>query len=748
MKCYNCGKEMTPDNRFCANCGAPYKKYKKEPGRAGDVLSTLFGGIVAIALLFLFVLQHFGLYSFSFYPGGTEVWQYERKIITPIEEQAGNEDIVLGDLEKYDVAVYVPSQTFDSETTIILSNPKRNPQIDTKSFAPLGSPVSLDARGGQKRLNKPVRVTIAIDSLENVRDGSFYIADFNERNKWDYIVPDEINVEKRTVSFTTYHLSTFGVVNLGREKNVEDFVNRKSIERWARANIRDVTIQARSDAVTEILRYFNLNSNKSASELVKNKVAEECPDSALSLYLAGRDSAGFTRTVADSVSTNIPKILTPDELERTLREVCQQSWIAQLAPEAPDLLSKGNLDKATVKIMNGISAEFIMPRVENIWVDLADRKANIWSRAEVEKAYQVYREGSDQSRPLWGYVAKAGNFDELWDQMRGVKVEITDDATVSYCRIAGKNPEQLTLKEKTLITQETKQALKKQFDERAGHETDIEIIKKENTAMVNLLNGKNLLKIGSSNPAFSSNDDLDTLMERVYKTVDRVKKDTGRFEVIYQVRTTDNYSEAKLKEMIYMSDIADLVYILYDKGEGAYMKKLADMQLSPETNVAEETEETAAETIAEETAPVETTASETTAAETTAQETVASETTAKEQQNVSLNGKWGSSGFVFEINGSTGVFSTLAGMWQTFADAGLIKIGDLKLKNIVKTGENQWKCQELYWFTLDDKPSAVGWSEAATITMSSDGKSIIIKSKGIHPDTGKSFNSESTYNRL
>jgi|GEM_PF-4959572 len=63
-------------------------------------------------------------------------------------------------------------------------------------------------------------------------------------------------------------------------------------------------------------------------------------------------------------------------------------------------------------------------------------------------------------------------------------------------------------------------------------------------------------------------------MERVYTAVDRVRKDTGRFDIIYQVRNADNYSEANLDNMIYMSDIADLIYALYDKGEGAYMQKL------------------------------------------------------------------------------------------------------------------------------------------------------------------------------
>jgi hypothetical protein len=744
MKCNNCGNEMAPDSKFCANCGAPYKKPKKEPGRAGDVLTTLFGGIIAIALIVFFVFQHFGLYSFSINLSGAEVWQYEKKIVTPIEVQAGNEDVVVGNLEKYDVAVYVPSQAFDSETTVILSNPKKNPQIDTKSFAPLGSPISLDARGEQKRLNRPVRVTIAVDSLENTRDGSFYIADFNERNKWDYIVPDEINVEKRTVTFTTYHLSTFGVVNLGREKNVEDLVNRKAIERWARTNMSDVALQARYDVVNEILRYFMLDGNASAAELLRNKVAEECPESVLSPFLTGKDPSRFAQKVVNSIGANIPKILTPDELEKTLEEVCQQSWISTSAPDAPALLADGNLAEATVEIIDGISTEFIVPRVENIWVDLADRKVNIWNRTEVEKAYQVYREGSDKARPLWGYVAKAGNFDELWDQMRGVTSEINDEAIGSYCRIAGKNPDELTPEEKILITQETKQALRKQFEQRASHEADIEKIKTENTAMVNLLNEKSLLKLGNANPAFNNQDDLETLMERIYETVDKVKKDTGRFDIIYQVRNADNYGEAKLDNMIYMSDIADLIYVLYDKGEGAYMQKLADLQLSPQTNVAEET---IAETVAEETTAAETTAAETTAAETTAQETVAEETTAQEQKSMPLNGKWGSSGFVFEISGPNGVFYTLTGMWQTFADAGFIKLGDLKLKNIAKIGDNKWKCQELYWFTMDGKPSAVGWSGDATITMSDDGKSITIKSTGTHPDTGETFNSESTYLR-
>jgi hypothetical protein len=113
---------------------------------------------------------------------------------------------------------------------------------------------------------------------------------------------------------------------------------------------------------------------------------------------------------------------------------------------------------------------------------------------------------------------------------------------------------------------------------------------------------------------------------------------------------------------------------------------------------------------------------------------------------MSLIGKWSSNGWGFEIRFFTGVFYSVEG-WEEFVDAGLVKVGDLKIKNIEQISSNQWSCLELWYYYHEEKPF-VGWSDNGTITMSEDGKSITIESTFTHPNTGESYSSPVTYHRI
>jgi hypothetical protein len=88
-----------------------------------------------------------------------------------------------------------------------------------------------------------------------------------------------------------------------------------------------------------------------------------------------------------------------------------------------------------------------------------------------------------------------------------------------------------------------------------------------------------------------------------------------------------------------------------------------------------------------------------------------------------LNGVWDRGDIVVTFNNSNAVFTQINSnsAWQQVLDNGSIRIGDKKFRNITKTGDLKWSCQELTYYL--DTYLVKDW-EDCTITMSADGQTI------------------------
>ena len=119
---------------------------------------------------------------------------------------------------------------------------------------------------------------------------------------------------------------------------------------------------------------------------------------------------------------------------------------------------------------------------------------------------------------------------------------------------------------------------------------------------------------------------------------------------------------------------------------------------------------------------------------------------AEPQANMNLNGKWlSSSGTGVEILGNNGKFYAFSNSLKPSVDLGIVKIGDLKFKNIMLVSTNKWSCQEMLIKRTGGVPVAQVWSYDGEILMSNDGKSITTSSNTMLD--GISQNLTATYSR-
>jgi len=96
-----------------------------------------------------------------------------------------------------------------------------------------------------------------------------------------------------------------------------------------------------------------------------------------------------------------------------------------------------------------------------------------------------------------------------------------------------------------------------------------------------------------------------------------------------------------------------------------------------------------------------------------------------------LNGVWDRGDIVVTFINNTAVFTEIrsnSGNWLTSLESGVIHIGDQKLKNITKTGNLEWSCQELI---NPDGGYYTKWKNDSTITMAANGQTLQITNPDI-----------------
>ena len=93
------------------------------------------------------------------------------------------------------------------------------------------------------------------------------------------------------------------------------------------------------------------------------------------------------------------------------------------------------------------------------------------------------------------------------------------------------------------------------------------------------------------------------------------------------------------------------------------------------------------------------------------------------------DGNWGNSEITINISGTEGKITGLISNQTINAkNAGILKIGDLILKNIVKKGSTTWTCQQLLFSTMQGSITSVFWDGPYLIEMLNNNKQMRISS--------------------
>lgn len=106
-------------------------------------------------------------------------------------------------------------------------------------------------------------------------------------------------------------------------------------------------------------------------------------------------------------------------------------------------------------------------------VEIVQAGIDSWKDAEIEAAYEAYKNGADNR--FFGYNVDAGDFDALWSQMRGIATRLQSEAVnreIARRESMGMPPP--TDRDLDRIREQVRENLKKDFENRLKSEAEIE----------------------------------------------------------------------------------------------------------------------------------------------------------------------------------------------------------------------------------------------------------------------------------
>lgn len=518
---------------------------------------------------------------------GDTQWTYEKTIAAPIDVTSGKTETSLGDLEKDKVAVKIDGGAFDSDTKVELKTPDTVPEYVGKEIKILGAPIEITANGESARLNEKATINFKFDKALLNGDNStstLRVAYYNG-TKWDYIKPLAIDMENGVMTFETYHFSLLGATKIQDETVLtENWIHSKTLDKSMRDNINKVTDEIANKIIDKGLEKMGISDKSIKGKILGDLLKENDYKDVYDAYKKGDIldmNSKMAVLIGKKIAENVPastiqaglKDLTADSSDFGSR-VKDVEAVSQAAAniaegqykDAAKIIANQILDKTTIGLAGKVAVEVVNGQIES------------WKNSEVEAAYEAYNHGS--SKVFYGYYNDKGDFNTVWDQMRGIRRQLEIEAIKKENEgraDAGLPP--LNEKQMDVIRDGVKSSYQRQFEKRSANE---EVMKAEEDKLRMLTEAfkKNNMFDSTLGPiGLDKGFDFETKLDVLYHFAEKMMNDTKRWEL-------SDKNGLIMDDKISVDDIAQgaKLWLSGPEGRKQYAKFLKDrfnISLSP-----------------------------------------------------------------------------------------------------------------------------------------------------------------------
>lgn len=506
-------------------------------------------------------------------PGST--WKFEPAIAQPIAVNGGKDtDATLGDLAVNNVAVAIPKGSFDAETGIMLFTPKSVPGYAANEIDTLGAPIEITAAGSSARLNEKALITFKFDTskLTAGADASRLRVAYYDGKKWEYVKPQSVDMAAGTITFGTYHFSTYGPASI----NNDAVITAKWIHSTAVGNKLTGQLNGASDQVAEKIMAMTMDkmgiTDTASRAKVRTELMKDASYQEINKFYGTGDPYEAHKKIALIVATkiaeNVPKLVFEDAKKRYAAG--ELPGDVQAVAQAAGYAAEGQYKEAAKIIGEQIADKFLITTAGKIAVIVTQYEIDSWKNAEVEAAYMAYKQGSNQY--FYGYNVDKGDFDSVWDQMRGVRRQLEIDAVAKEDAArseAGLPP--LTDGQKDALKESLKNSFRQQFTMRAEKEAEFAAEEERLKKIVDAFQKADFFSAGGGPTGLDKGFDYETKLDVLHHFAQKMMQDTKRVDITDK---TGLLVEGKLS-------LEDLVqgaryYFGGDKGKDDYAKFLSD----------------------------------------------------------------------------------------------------------------------------------------------------------------------------
>jgi len=442
----------------------------------------------------------------------------------PITAAIGSADTIIGSVEKYGVQILIPQGAVQEENTFTLKLAEDIPENDPSVGSTLGNPVDISIEGDIKRFEEPIEVTFRLsdeqwESFEN--PGDIHIGYFDGYS-WVYLEPSGIDLENRSVTFSTYHCSLIYPSKVEKEELKRQLAKSIAVENV----VVDKKAELRKTTESLVKSVMGPNVDKSflqdvvegildqhdVTQLVKTTANENWTEAGIQL------GAVFTQVLASNLWAYAKNADALGDVAANL------GLIGSFGTSAAHF-ENGDFEEAAKELARGIISTHPVGKLFTAAVNVTERQINRWKNAEIEAAYQIYLNGKEPTIPFWGYGSiAAGDFNEVWDQMRGVGRQIVIDAVEDFKLENGREP---SSEERAQLERDAKATLEKEFRDRKEKEAAIAEAEKKNMEFLNIIDAGNLLvsgRYGYDSDKMSYKDRV----RQIFQLRNKVLADTNR----------------------------------------------------------------------------------------------------------------------------------------------------------------------------------------------------------------------------
>ena len=502
--------------------------------------------------------------------GCTDVSQTDVRTLPAIaKEVSGGGDVALGNLESDGFSLALPADAYAGVADVKATLAPSSGTPEMTNAALLGDGYEVDT-GGTGRLDSGATLTYRYDPAATA-DPMLLALGYYDGSEWTYIPAESVDTTTHTVTFSIYHFSPYYPAEFTSELEAAKYYSGQMAA-------QKVLGEGGGDPKAASAALADLLASKlglGEDEFSKRILADIAADQDVLKVFDEAQKEGWTDTgyeyvmdfacgkVADKLIANKSALEAASTAGLSTTEAAFKNMfdvlkVGNSASKFLGLITSGDTTAAGKELFNlatdytGIPGKALKYTLQGM-----QNALDVWRDGEVEKAFEVYVNGSSGS--LFGYGAvDPKNFDEVWDNMKGSRRQLcierirTENAARATLGLAA-----LTPTEEEIYREKVKKELKSEFERRVVLKDKIEAQQKNLDLILDepyfaQLLEKNNVSLRDKN---ALNDSLQDRLNRFNHLIERIMTDL-QVDTVY----SGPQQEGELKGRISSTAMAEMLH--------------------------------------------------------------------------------------------------------------------------------------------------------------------------------------------